>query len=134
ACVLTNRPNQTNALAGKIGSALHCQRSPRARSRVMRYSDSDISKTSNSSFFRLRKKSSGGVVTVISRSSRGDATVFSTSGSKRGFLVTPILSVSIGFSLAFLSYIRRADGELKTCSALHHFLLMGSHKVRARSL
>ena len=29
-CVLTNRPNQTNALAGKIGSALHCQRSPRA--------------------------------------------------------------------------------------------------------
>src|SRR5689334_17242542 len=112
-CVLTKSPSQTNALAGKIGSAAHCHRLPLARSRVMRYSDSDISNTSNSSFFRLRKKSSGGVVTVMSRSSRGDVTLFSTSGSKRGFLVTPIFNLSIGASrLVFLSYIRRADGEL----------------------
>ena len=69
--VLTNKVIQTNALAGKIGNAAHCQRSPLACSRVMRNSDSDISKTSNSSFLRFLKNSSGGVVTWMFRSNFG---------------------------------------------------------------
>src|SRR6266545_2792351 len=97
--VLTKYPSQTNALAGKIGNADHCQRLFFACSRVIKYSDSDISKTSNSSFLRLRKNSSGGVVTTISRSSLVDFIVRSMRGSKRGFLVTPTFNFSIRLGL-----------------------------------
>src|ERR1044071_726635 len=124
--VLTKSPSQTNALAGMIGSAAHCQRLPLARSRVMRYSDSDISNMSNSSFLRLRKKSSGGVVTVMLRSSRGDVTLFSTSGSNRGFLVTPILSGNIGvLACIFILHTtseRRTQAVFVAASFLAHAL------------
>src|SRR5437868_6060050 len=115
--VLTKKVSQTNALAGKIGSAAHCQRPALACSRVIKYSDRDISKTSNSSFMRLRKNSSGGVVTTISRSSLADLTVPSMRGSKRGFLVTATFNFSIRLGLfrcqVVESYIRRRPDHVK---------------------
>src|SRR5262245_13933320 len=86
---------QTNALAGKIGNACHCQRPGAACSRVIRNSDSDISKMSNSSFFKFLKNSSGGVVTWMFRFTLSDLTLPSINGSKRGFLVTPNFNSSM---------------------------------------